>query len=197
MKEKSWMASRLQMASRDSIGLSIDLEGKIIQLELKGLVVMKAPIQEFTASGFFKQMDANSYFTMFGTPLSVLGLESSIPKSPFKVVIAPKNEAEADSMSMKKDSVIRGDIYWTIKLDRDIELNIHGLDSIYNKKPDYRLDKNFLFRRRFQNILTSIDHIIKLEKPYYTPQILISISKNEAKAILRALPKDAMITIKI
>lgn len=197
MKEKSWVESRLKMASGDSIGLSIDLQEQLIQLELKGVVLMKSPIKEFTTSGIFKQMNSQAYFDTFGSPLSVLSLESTIPKNPFKVVQAPKSEAEADSLAMKKDSVLRGDIFWTIKLDRDIELNIHGIDSISSAKVNYRLDKDFLFRRRVRNIYNSIHAILNNQKPEYTPEILIGIPKNEAKAILHALPHNAMVTIKI
>jgi len=47
------------------------------------------------------------------------------------------------------------------------------------------------------NILNSFHHILEFKKPTYTPEILISIPENDAKAILRALPQDASVTIRI
>lgn len=197
MKEKAWVESRLKMASSDSVGLSIDLSQNLIQLELKGVVVMTSKIREYSASGFFKRMDGNVYFTMFGSPLTILSFKSSIEKNPFKVIKAPESAEEAEKAVAKKDSVPDEIVYWTVKLDRDIELNIQGIDSVSESQSKYKLGKGFEFKRDLKNIASSFQHIIKFEKPTYTPEILISIPENEAKAILRALPRKAWITIRI
>ena len=55
LKQKAWLESRLKMASLDSIGLAIDLEQRLIQLELKGVVVMSSKIRDCSISGFFKR----------------------------------------------------------------------------------------------------------------------------------------------
>ena len=202
MKEKAWVESRLKMAAGDSVGLSIDLEQHSIQLELKGVVVMKSKIKDFSTSGFFKQMDGNVYFNVFGSPLTIEKFESSIAKNPLKIVQAPKDTiaaaAAADAeAAAKKDSVPDEIVYWTVKLDRDIELNIQGIDSVAESQSKYKLGKGFEFKRNLKNIVNSFEHIIKFKKPTYTPEILISIPENEAKAILRALPRNASVTIRI
>lgn len=197
MKEKAWIESRLKMAASDSVGLSIDLEEHMIQLELKGVVVMKSKIRDFSTSGFFRRMDGNVYFNTFGSPLTIEKFESSIEKNPFKVVIAPKNEAEAEAAVVKKDSVPDENVFWTVKFDRDFELNIQGIDSVAESQKKYQLGKGFEFERNLKNIASSFEHILKFSKPVYTPEILISIPENEAKSILRALPRKALVTIKI
>lgn len=197
MKEKAWIESRLKMAESDSVGLSIDLEEHTIQLELKGVVVMKSKIRDFSTSGFFRRMDGNVYFNTFGSPLTIEKFESSIEKNPFKVVIAPKNEAEAEAAVTKKDSVPDENVFWTVKFDRDFELNIQGIDSVAESQKKYQLGKGFEFKRDLKNIVNSFGHILKFTKPVYTPEILISIPENEAKSILRALPRKALVTIKI
>jgi hypothetical protein len=208
MKEKAWVESRLKMATSDSVGLSIDLSQHTIQLELKGVVVMKSKIREYSASGFFKRMDSDVYFSMFGTPLTILSYKSTIDRKNFKIIQAPKTktpeeikaEEEAPLVASKpvvKDSIPKENVFWTVKLDRDFELNIQGIDSISDSKSKYELGKGFEFERNLKNILNSFQHIIHFKKPVYTPEILISIPENEAKAILRALPSKAMVTVKI
>ncbi len=197
MKQKAWVESRVKMAASDSIGLSIDLEQQIIQLELKGVVVMSSKIQGYSTSGFFKRMDGNVYFTMFGSPLTIQKFESSIEKNPFKVIQAPKSAEEAEAAVTKKDTLPQENVFWTVKLDRDFELNIQGIDSISAAKSKYKLGKGFEFKRDLSNIMNSFQNIIKFKKPVYTPEILISIPENEAKAILRALPRNASVTIRI
>lgn len=198
MKDKAWIESRLKMASADSIGLSIDLELHQIQLELKGVVLLKAKIRESSISGFFKRMDGNVYFDMFGTPLTIERFESSIEKNPLRIVQAPKDTiAAAATVSIKKDSLQDKSIYWTVKLDRDFELNIQGIDSVSESQSKYKLGKGFEFKRDLKNIKNSFNRILKFQKPTYTPEILISISENDAKAILRALPRKASVTIRI
>ncbi|MBC8006323.1 MAG: hypothetical protein H7X84_12680, partial [Verrucomicrobia bacterium] len=201
MKEKAWIESRVKMASDDSIGLSIDLESHVIQLELKGVVVMTSKIKDYSTSGFFKRMDANVYFNMFGSPLTIQQFESSIAKNPFKVVQAPKSNAEYEAIPLvdplKQDSLPKENIFWTVKLDREFELNIQGIDSISESKSDYKLGEGFAFKRDLKNIMSSFKEIIRLKNPHYTPEILILIPENEAKAILRALPVKASVTIRI
>ena len=95
LKQKAWLESRLKMASLDSVGMSIDLEQHIIQLELKGVVVMSSKIRDCSVSGFFKKIDGNVYFETFGKPLAIKEFKSSIAKNRFKVVEAPKDTIEA------------------------------------------------------------------------------------------------------
>lgn len=196
MKDKAWVESRLKMSASDSIGLSVDLENFLIQLELKGVVVMSTKIRDYSASGFFKKMDGNVYFSMFGSPLTIQKYISSIEKNPFKVVQAPKNEAEAEAARSIKDT-IHHEVFWTVKLDRDFELNIQGIDSVSASQSKYKLGKGFEFERDLKNITNSFQQIIKFKKPVYTPEILISIPENDAKSILRALPRNAAVTIRI
>lgn len=201
MKEKAWMESRLKMANDDSIGLAIDLEEKVIQLELKGVVVMKSKIRDYSISGFFRKMDANVYFDMFGTPLNVKHIESSITKNEFKVKIAPKDTIEymaQEAAAAKADSVENEkSVFWTVKFDKDIELNIQGIDSVTNSSAKFKLGEGFEFQRDMKNIANSLKQIINFKQPEYTPEILIGIPENEAKTILNALPKRSMVTIKI
>lgn len=198
LKEKAWLESRLKMAEGDSIGLSIDLEQRHIQLELKGVVILSSKIRESSISGFFRKMDGNVYFTTFGTPLTIQQFKSSIEKNPFKIIQAPKDTIAAQAAAtVKKDSIKDENVFWTVKFDRDFELNIQGIDSVAEAQNKYKLGKGFEFERDLKNIGSSFQHILKFTKPSYTPEILISIDENEAKAILRALPRNAMVTIKI
>jgi hypothetical protein len=200
LKEKAWIESRLKMAAGDSIGLSIDLEQHRIQLELKGVVLLSSKIRDSSISGFFRKMDGNVYFTTFGSPLTIQQFKSSIAKNPFKIVQAPKDTIAAMAAvdaSMKKDSLKAENVFWTVKLDRNFDLNIQGIDSVAEAQKKYEFGKGFEFERNLKNITNSFQHILKFTKPSYTPEILISIPENEAKAILRALPNKALVTIRI
>jgi len=200
LKEKAWIESRLKMAAGDSIGLAIDLEQRRIQLELKGVIILSSKIRDFSISGFFRKMDGNVYFNTFGTPLTIQQFKSSIAKNPLKVVEAPKDtiaaQAAADAAA-KKDSLADENVFWTVKLDRDFDLDIQGIDSIAEAQNKYKFGKGFEFERNLKNIANSFQHILRFTKPKYTPEILISIPENEAKAILRALPRKALVTIRI
>lgn len=202
LKEKAWLESRLKMATGDSIALAIDLEQRNIQLELKGVVVMTSKIRDCQISGFFRKMDGNVYFSVFGTPLTIQQFKSSIPKNSFKVVQAPKDtiaaQAAADAAAKSEKEALKNEnVFWTVKLDKGFDLDIQGIDSIAEAQKKYEFGKGFEFERNLKNIASSFQHILKFSKPDYTPEILISIPENEAKAILRALPRNAMVTIKV
>lgn len=202
LKQKAWLESRLKMASLDSIGMSIDLEQLTIQLELKGVVIMSSKIRDCSISGFFKKIDGSVYFATFGTPLTIKEYKSSIAKNPLKIVQAPKDtiaaQAAADAAAKKEKEDLKNEsVFWTVKLDRGFDLDIQGIDSIAEVQKKYKLGKGFDFDRDLKNIVSSFQHIIDFRKPVYTPEILISIPENEAKAILRALPRKALVTIRI
>jgi len=197
MKDKAWIESRLKMASGDSIGLSIDLEQHLIQLELKGVVLMSTKIHDYSTSGFFKRMDGNVYFNMFGSPLAIKRYVSSIEKNPLKLIVAPTSADSITSTVTHKDSIPKQNVYWTVIFDRNFELNIQGIDSISESQSNYKLGQGFEFKRDLKNIFNSFKQVIRFKKPQYTPEILISIPENEAKAILRALPRNANVTIRI
>ncbi len=202
LKQKAWLESRLKMASLDSVGLSIDLEQHVIQLELKGVVVMSSKIRDCSVSGFFRKIDGNVYFETFGTPLTIKEFKSSIAKNPFKVVEAPKDTIAAQlaaDAAAKKEAQERKNqnVFWTVKLDRGFDLDIQGIDSIAEAQKKYEFGKGFEFDRDLKNIVNSFQSILKFSKPTYTPEILISIPENEARAILRALPQKSLVTIRI
>ena len=145
-------------------------------------------------------MDGNVYFSTFGTPLTIQQFKSSIAKNPFKVVQAPKDTIAAMAAidaAMKKDSLKDENVFWTVKLDRGFDLDIQGIDSIAEAQNKYKFGKGFEFERNLKNITSSFQHILRFSKPSYNPEILISIPENEAKAILRALPNKALVTIRI
>jgi len=202
LKQKAWLESKIKMADLDSIGMSIDLEQKLIQLELKGVVLMTSKIRDYSISGYFKKMDGNVYFAMFGNPLTIKEFKSSIAKNPFKIVQAPKDtiaaQLAADAAAKKEKEALQNEnVFWTVKLDRGFDLDIQGIDSIAEAQKKYEFGKGFEFERNMKNIANSFQHILRFSKPDYTPEILISIPENEAKAILRALPSKALVTIRI
>jgi hypothetical protein len=202
LKEKAWIESRLKMADGDSIGLSIDLEQHRIQLELKGVVILSSKIRDCSISGFFRKMDGNVYFNTFGTPLTIQQFKSSIAKNPLKVVEAPKDtiaaQAAADEAAKKEKEALKNEnVFWTVNLNRGFDLDIQGIDSVAEAQKKYEFGKGFEFERNLKNITNSFQHILRFTKPSYTPEILISIPENEAKAILRALPSKALVTIRI
>ena len=118
----------------------------------------------------------------------------------FKVVQAPKDTIAAMAAvdaAMKKDSLKDENVFWTVKLDRGFDLDIQGIDSVAEAQNKYKFGKGFEFERNLKNIASSFQHILRFTKPDYNPEILISIPENEAKAILRALPNKALVTIRI
>jgi len=163
---------------------------------------LSSKIRDSSISGFFRKMDGNVYFTTFGTPLTIQQFKSSIAKNPFKVVQAPKDTIAAmaaidAAAKNEKEALKNENVFWTVKLDRNFDLDIQGIDSVAEAQKKYEFGKGFEFERNLKNIANSFQHILRFTKPSYTPEILISIPENEAKAILRALPSNALVTIRI
>jgi len=185
-KEVHWLERHLQLAKTDSLNLGINLTDSIVQVQLRGTVLLQARIQNQVPAHFFESLNYGTYldFTKIAT---IIEEQASIVKRPVKRVQAPKNEDEA--AKVKHDTIPDPLLVWKFKLDNDIEVVITGIG----------LNKDSLVEARFnKDILNySAEYFQKnLFPKTYIPTLFIWLNDNDAKALYRAIPEKGKVVFR-
>lgn len=192
-KEKTWLESRLNTAKSDSISLSVNLKDSLLQLELKGVVLLSSPIINFKADRFFNELPANGYHVLFGKEVVAKNSLSTIEKVPLTVKKAPKDSLEYANQSQVPDSIPNEEVHWLMQLDNEIELRIEGSDPELGEK---QLRNKFWWKRDFNQITRNLEETLLFKTPEYKPVITVVVTKTDAKAIYRALPDKPAVNIR-
>jgi len=182
MKEKSFLTARINLAGNDSIGMTINLEDSLVQLETKGVVLRQIRIGKSETSRFFRSFKPEAYVRVFSKPFTITEIEGSIVKEPIVVKKAPRDTTEAASNTTPIDTGKVEFVEWHLRLDSTFVVSFvqsdQGTGSFdwptikYNRK---------LFR---------------LKTPDYSPEITIFLPGKDAKSFFRALPPRGMVALK-
>lgn len=185
-KEVHWMERHLQLAKSDSLNLGINLTDSIVQVQLRGTVLLQAKIQKQIPANFFEDLNYGTYLD-FTKIASVVEEQATIVKRPVKRVQAPKNEDEA--AKVKHDTIPDPLLVWQFKLDNEIEVVITGIggsqDSL--KAVNYNNDIfNYSTEYFKKNIFPKS----------YIPTLYIWLNDNDAKALYRAIPENGKVVFR-
>ncbi|MDX9882561.1 MAG: hypothetical protein RBS73_10885 [Prolixibacteraceae bacterium] len=192
VKEITYHEAFINMAETDSIGLIVNLSDSLLQLSLEGVIIHSAHIESISGDGFFSALDICSYQNLFSSPLEITEQHATVEKEPIVVKQAPKSEAEAlaSAAPYAADSVKAQQI-------ADIELMIGAGFEVYI------YDSSAGCKRASKHIgiqgetWKNIKRMVQLKRPQYQPAIHICVSKNDALSIYRALPRKALMIMKI
>lgn len=185
-KEINWLERQLLLAKSDSLTLGISLNDSIVQVQLKGTVLVQAKMLKQYPEHFFDSLNFGAYhdFTRITT---IVDEQSTIPKRPIKKVQAPKNENEVQEI--KHDTIPDPLLVWQFSLDNRIDIIITGVG----------LDKDSLVNVEFKkNMVTYNYNNLKknLLPKNFTPTLYIWLNDKDAKAIYRAIPEKGKVVFK-
>jgi hypothetical protein len=195
IKDKALLNARTSLASNDSIGLTLNLQDSLVQLEINGVVLKQIHFKEAEISRFFKAFKPGSYVSTFSKPFKITGLGGTIVKEPFTVEKAPKDTIEAALNITKVDTSKVEFVEWHLELNHAFVVSFvqsdHEIGKIDRSTLEYR------YRRDFNTLTGNIRNIIHLQRPAYNPRITIYIPKNEAKSFYRGLSVKGGVVIRL
>jgi hypothetical protein len=164
----------------------INLSDSIVQVQLRGTVLLQAKIQKQIPAKFFEDLNYGTYLD-FTKIASVIEEQATIVKRPVKRVQAPKNEDEA--AKVKHDTIPDPLLVWQFKLDNNIDVVITGIglgaDSLvannYNKDI-FNYSTEYFKKNLFPKT--------------YIPTLFIWLNDNDAKALYRAIPEKGKVVFR-
>jgi hypothetical protein len=195
IKDKSFLAARLALAANDSLGLTINLQDSVVQLETKGVVLRQVRFNEAEISKFFRTFKPAMYSKTFSKPFKISGFGGTVVKEPITVVKAPKDSIEAAKNKPAIDTTKIEYVEWHMMLNKSLMVSFVQSDREIGKMNkiawQYRID-------RYREMLTrNIKDMIHFKIPVFYPQIIVYIPKNEAKSFYRALSKKGEVVIRL
>jgi hypothetical protein len=185
-KEINWLERQLLLAKSDSLNLGISLNDSIVQVQLKGTVLVQAKMIKQHPLHFFDSLNYGAYHD-FTRIAAIVEEQSTIPKKPIRKVQAPKNENEVQEF--KHDTIPDPPLVWQFSLNNRINVVITGVgldkDSVLNFQYNKNLiDYNYNYLKN--NLLPET----------YIPTLYIWLMDKDAKSIYRAIPEKGKVVFK-
>ncbi len=186
-KEIHWVERQLILAKSDSLNLGINLADSIVQVQLKGTVLLQANILKQIPAHFFESTNYAYYLDFTSIP-KIVEEKANILKRPVKKVQAPKNENEY--REVKHDTIPDPELVWQFVLDNQVEVIITGVATGQDSLIHNQYKGDFL--------KYSFDKLNKNWIPKnYMPTLYIWLSDKDAKAIYRAIPPNGRVVFRI
>lgn len=187
-----WQA-RLQMNKSDSVNLSIDLSRGVINLEIRGVVVRQCQIAGVRKSNMFAVVQHHPAFTAWlSAPFTLQSSRATTLKSPIIIKEAPKDTSEVEftePVPPEKD-----DVFIFLKFDRNLAVEIEQAEApAWTGWVEYRWQA---LRQRFTETATTLKMLARGSVPKHSLWITLKVSREDARAIYRALPGKAKMSLK-
>ena len=190
--KEAYMDALLATAKKDSICLIVDFHDSLLVLAIGGVEVHKVKIIRFRGLNFFRRLELPVVQNLFSTPLRVTQNFSCIPKEPIIIKRAPKDTTEADSPSEIPDTANKESVCFRFTTDKGIILDVRQIENAEDHKyGQYKRHEMFKWAGGL------IEGAFHFQIPEYQPRIMIQIPRSEARTIYRALPRNALIAVRV
>jgi hypothetical protein len=194
IEEEYWRA-RLQLAKSDSIGLAVDLTDSVVSLEVKGVPMRVCKIYRYKMSGATRRLRAQGRLREWISQPFILQKElATLPKAPIRIKAAPEDTIEAQKSEDDEIPLERRDVHFTLHFDRNLTIAVAQVQT-----PSFGgwLRKIFYgLRRNFSAAGEALWALIRLKLPQHRIEIELELSREDAKAIYRALPPKAGLALR-
>jgi hypothetical protein len=191
LKQKSFLQSRIVMAGTDSIYLTINLADSTVNLEICGVVVHKAKMNEFKTSRMLRE-DNDAILSMLAKPFTIQYSRSTIKKDPVMVKVAPKDTSEYKPDIMP-DTSITEPVNYILEMDNDLRIYVYQKENV---KFDEKLNQvKFDLADRLTDTWSALKNVAVFKVPEYHPFIKMKLPRADAKIIYRAIPKNGQIAV--
>jgi hypothetical protein len=193
--ETYWQA-RLKLAKTKSINLSIDLADSTVGLDINGVTVRRCKIHRFDMSSAIAHLKSRGRLHFWLANGFLLQEElATLPKAPIRVKVAPKDTIEASEAAGEALPIENRDVHFTWHFDRQLTVLVEQVQT-----PSFSgwLSKLWYgFRRSFgaaSQVLIDLGH---LRLPQHRLWIELELTREDAKAIYRALPENAGLALRL
>ena len=195
LDEAFWQA-RLKLSKQGSVSLAVNFEDSIASLEIYGVPVRKCRIHRYKASHVIDLLRNRSEFLVrLSKPLNVQSEMGTFPKEPIRVERAPRDSIEASKAAARPFEPEKVEAYFTLFLDDNLSLTIEQLEE----PPFEKFFQIFAFRmeRQIRQARQAISALANLNLPTHQQRIEITLGRDDAKAIYRALGNNAECALKL
>ncbi len=182
-KEISWLEQQLVLAKSDSMSLGINLRDSLLQVQLKGTVLLQAKILYQKPSNFLEEINPLVYLRFFNTSKTIYTEGANLPKKPIKKVLVSNVAVNSGDATTKKVADPR--LFWEFYFSNNIKVVVNGVTLNLDSIPAVSVQKDV--------IKTNLADLLQQPKTPNSPTLYLWLNDKEAKAIYRALPEKARV----
>jgi len=194
--EAAFYKSQLELAKSDSINFTIDLVDSVVNLQIRGITVRRCKIQQFELSRVFSQLRMRGFLSDLLTKPFILQKEwATIPKMPVRIIQAPKDTTEALQRADNEIRLEKPDVFFAFQFDRKLFLDVEQIESPTSQGRMQKL--SYRYQRLKESIQEILPNLLRFRPPQYQLWIQLKISREDAKALYRSLPKNATLAIRM
>jgi hypothetical protein len=194
--EQAFLQTRLELSKKDSICLVVDLIDSTANLEVKGVPLRRCKILRYRSSGLARRL--RSQFRLhqwLATPFILQEQLATLPKAPIRIKEAPKDTIEANESKGEDLPIEQRDAHFTLQFDRNLTLAVEQAQppSFSGRLREWWYD----LHRNFNETRDAVAALLRLQLPQHYLWIEIELSREDAKAIYRALPTRAGLALRL
>lgn len=195
VKDKAYREALLDLATKDSIQLAVNLADSSVCLHINGVRIHQTRIRSFKQDKFLASMQGMQVAGLFSKPLRIIREYATIVKMPVVERHAPKDTLEAAMNAWKPDTLIQKPAFLLLETE-------HGIDLIFEQEGEAGMRDDWMkfsffskicWRRSFE----SIGNFFTFSRQEYHPRITMQLPARDLRAIYRALPREAYVVLRI
>ncbi len=193
--EEAFFRNRLMMAKTDSVALAIDLVDSVVTLDIKGVPVRTCRIQSFSTSGALLRARRSPRLAGWLSRPFVLRREwGTIPKAPIKKVDAPKDTVEAEKLAAMTPPPDSGEVAFVLAFTRNLTVKVTQAEKLSGKGHVQKATMEAWHRG--VSLLEEFSELRRQGRVSPPLAVSMKLSRADAKAIYRALPRHAMLAFR-
>ena len=186
--EETYTNLLLDLAKKDSVMLAVNLRDSLVNLLIKGVPVRKCQISSFRMSQAIPHVARlDSLHTWLYPPFQLLSESATIPKAPIRIMDAPKDTIEAEAMAGQDIPIENNDVHFTLQFNRNLTVRIEQ-EQPPSSHSEFKKKFAFDMERIFAEARLTIRNLKRKSLPEHKLWIEVVVSREDAKAIYRAIP---------
>lgn len=191
----SFLKARISLARVEPLGISVNLPDSVALLEIRGVTVHTSKIQKFHVDRKFKSIHPFYLSQELAAPLKVISYSSTIPREPILIKVAPKDTTQVSSSDFVADTASTAAVCFQLSLENGMKLTV--LES--HKGPWWWTTdiRKFIISTRLPEIKNNFLNLFRFRLMETHPEIIVVMSRNDAKTLLRALPEHGMVALRV
>ena len=195
-RDEAFWTAQLQLAKKDSVNLLLDFSDSAAVLQIKGVPVRKCKMHRFNIGYAIGHLKAQGGLNQWLSSPFILQREfATLPKAPIRIMEAPADTIEASATSGQVIPLENRDVHFTMEFDRNLTVTVEQLQT---PTLTGRMGKAlYNLRRSLISTKEILQSLSKLKMPHQRVRIEVEITREDAKAIYRALPQKAGLVMKL
>ena len=193
--ELAFLKNKMALSALDSVYISLDIPDSQIILEIKGVPVLKSKIYKIFMTKKFDKISHNQTMVWLSSPFTLQKKDATIPKLPMVFKKAPKDTTEAKLASDIPVATDTGAVYYNLQFNRGLILDVEQVEE--PGPENAKVINDYLAEKKKKAAIEALRLALKFEAPEQYMHIKILIKQEDAKAIYRAIPREAELALKL